>query len=134
MLHEISGSDLTLPTALGQGQENTNKHSSEVAATANPLTYSLPCCLPHSADSLSENGAGSTILSDASGQLNMAAYASEPMMEPSQIPSMDPGLQGHLYQPQPLMGHYQQIAGVRHVEGHCHWGGRTCGVAEIVGP
>ncbi|KYO38904.1 serine/threonine-protein kinase WNK1 isoform D [Alligator mississippiensis] len=65
------------------------------------------------ADSLSENGAGSTILSDASGQLNMAAYASEPMMEPSQIPSMDPGLQGHLYQPQPLMGHYQQIAGVQ---------------------
>ncbi|XP_038237153.1 serine/threonine-protein kinase WNK3 isoform X2 [Dermochelys coriacea] len=67
------------------------------------------------AESLSEKSAGSVILSDASRQHSLA-YTEQVMGGPPQASIPPPGeasLQGHLYPSQPLMGHYQQIAGVQ---------------------
>ncbi|XP_043390244.1 serine/threonine-protein kinase WNK3 isoform X5 [Chelonia mydas] len=67
------------------------------------------------AESLSEKSAGSVILSDASTQHSLA-YTEQVMGCPPQAsipPPVEAGLQGHLYPSQPVMGHYQQIAGVQ---------------------
>ncbi|XP_074978671.1 serine/threonine-protein kinase WNK3 isoform X8 [Caretta caretta] len=65
------------------------------------------------AESLSEKSAGSVILSDASRQHSLP-YTEQVMGCPPQAsipPPVEAGLQGHLYPSQPVMGHYQQIAG-----------------------
>ncbi|KAH1188003.1 hypothetical protein KIL84_012391 [Mauremys mutica] len=65
------------------------------------------------AESLSEKSAGSVILSEAPRQHSLA-YSEQAMggpPQPSILPPVEAGLQGHLYPSQPLMGHYQQIAG-----------------------
>ncbi|XP_039366276.1 serine/threonine-protein kinase WNK3 isoform X2 [Mauremys reevesii] len=67
------------------------------------------------AESLSEKSAGSVILSEAPRQHSLA-YSEQAMggpPQPSILPPVEAGLQGHLYPSQPLMGHYQQIAGVQ---------------------
>ncbi|XP_015670443.1 serine/threonine-protein kinase WNK3 [Protobothrops mucrosquamatus] len=68
------------------------------------------------ADNLSERGAGSVILSDASSQHNLA-FSSEHMMGTQQVPSLsqteNSSAQGHIYTSQQLMGHYQSNAGVQ---------------------
>uniref|UniRef100_A0A8C3SZU2 Serine/threonine-protein kinase WNK3 n=1 Tax=Chelydra serpentina TaxID=8475 RepID=A0A8C3SZU2_CHESE len=67
------------------------------------------------AGTLAEKSAGSVILSDASRQHSLA-YSEQVMGGPPQasiLPPVEAGLQGHLYPSQPLMGHYQQIAGVQ---------------------
>ncbi|XP_053870743.1 serine/threonine-protein kinase WNK3 isoform X2 [Malaclemys terrapin pileata] len=67
------------------------------------------------AESLSEKSVGSVILSDAPRQHSLA-YSEQAMgglPQASILPPVEAGLQGHLYPSQPLMGHYQQIAGVQ---------------------
>uniref|UniRef100_A0A8C0IU47 Serine/threonine-protein kinase WNK3 n=1 Tax=Chelonoidis abingdonii TaxID=106734 RepID=A0A8C0IU47_CHEAB len=68
------------------------------------------------AESLSEKSAGSVILSEAPRQHSLA-YLEQVMggtPQPSTFPAAEAGLQGPQYPSQPLMGRYQQIAGVRH--------------------
>ncbi|XP_077777772.1 serine/threonine-protein kinase WNK3 isoform X8 [Podarcis muralis] len=65
------------------------------------------------ADSLSERGAGSVILSDASSQHSLA-FSSEQIMGPQQAPNLsqaENSVQGHIYASQQLVGHYQSMAG-----------------------
>ncbi|XP_077777771.1 serine/threonine-protein kinase WNK3 isoform X7 [Podarcis muralis] len=67
------------------------------------------------ADSLSERGAGSVILSDASSQHSLA-FSSEQIMGPQQAPNLsqaENSVQGHIYASQQLVGHYQSMAGVQ---------------------
>ncbi|XP_065279158.1 serine/threonine-protein kinase WNK3, partial [Emys orbicularis] len=67
------------------------------------------------AESLSEKSVGSVILSDAPRQHSLT-YSEQAMGGPLQasiLPPVESSLQGHLYPSQPLMGHYQQIAGVQ---------------------
>lgn len=67
------------------------------------------------ADNLSEAGAGSVILSDASSQHNLA-FSTEHMMGTQQVPNLsqtENSVQGHIYTSQQMMGHYQSNAGVR---------------------
>ncbi|XP_039221986.1 serine/threonine-protein kinase WNK3 isoform X1 [Crotalus tigris] len=70
------------------------------------------------ADNLSERGAGSVILSDASSQHNLA-FSSEHMMGTQQVPNLsqteNSSAQGQIYTSQQLMGHYQSNAGVQPV-------------------
>ncbi|XP_063150229.1 serine/threonine-protein kinase WNK3 [Candoia aspera] len=66
------------------------------------------------ADNLSERGAGSIILSDASSQHSLA-FSSEQMMGTQQVPNLsqteNSGVQGHFYTSQQMVGHYQSNAG-----------------------
>lgn len=65
-------------------------------------------------DSLSETGAGSVIQSDIS-QPNIT-YSSDQMMDSqmvSNIPKAKINVPGKIYPSQQLVGHYQQISGVR---------------------
>ncbi|XP_034289996.1 serine/threonine-protein kinase WNK3 [Pantherophis guttatus] len=67
------------------------------------------------ADNLSEAGAGSVILSDASSQHNLA-FSTEHMMGTQQVPNLsqtENSVQGHIYTSQQMMGHYQSNAGVQ---------------------
>ncbi|XP_053227395.1 serine/threonine-protein kinase WNK3 isoform X10 [Podarcis raffonei] len=67
------------------------------------------------ADSLSERGAGSVILLDASSQHSLA-FSSEQIMGPQQAPNLsqaENSVQGHIYASQQLVGHYQSMAGVQ---------------------
>ncbi|XP_013927347.1 PREDICTED: serine/threonine-protein kinase WNK3 [Thamnophis sirtalis] len=68
------------------------------------------------ADNLSETGAGTVILSDASSQHNLA-FSTEHMMGTQQVPNLsqteNSSVQGHIYTSQQLMGHYQSNAGVQ---------------------
>ncbi|XP_042303576.1 serine/threonine-protein kinase WNK3 [Sceloporus undulatus] len=73
--------------------------------------------MPHSssitADSLSDRGTGSVILSDASSQHSLP-FSSEQMMGTQQAPSLsqaENSVQGPIYTSQQLMGHFQPIAG-----------------------
>uniref|UniRef100_A0A670K562 Serine/threonine-protein kinase WNK3 n=1 Tax=Podarcis muralis TaxID=64176 RepID=A0A670K562_PODMU len=64
---------------------------------------------------LSERGAGSVILSDASSQHSLA-FSSEQIMGPQQAPNLsqaENSVQGHIYASQQLVGHYQSMAGVQ---------------------
>lgn len=70
------------------------------------------------AESLSEGGVGSVILSDGSSQQTLA-FSSEQTMNTQQAPNHsqpENSAQGQVYPSQQLMGHYQSIPGVR---GHC---------------
>lgn len=66
-------------------------------------------------DSLSEAGAGSVKHSDTSSQPNIA-YSSDQTMGSqmvSNIPQAEINVPGKIYPSQQLVGHYQQISGVR---------------------
>lgn len=66
-------------------------------------------------DNLSEAGVGSAIHSDTSSQPSIA-YSSDQMMGSqvvSNIPQAEINVPGMIYPSQQLVGHYQQISGVR---------------------
>ncbi|XP_053151633.1 serine/threonine-protein kinase WNK3 isoform X2 [Hemicordylus capensis] len=66
------------------------------------------------ADSLSERGTGSVILSDASSQHSLAF--SEQMMGTQQVSNLsqaENSVQGQIYTSKQLVGHYQSVAGVQ---------------------
>ncbi|KAF7240148.1 Serine/threonine-protein kinase WNK3 [Varanus komodoensis] len=67
------------------------------------------------ADSLSEKGTGSVILSDTSSQHSLA-FSSEQMRGTQQalnLSQADNSVQGHIYTSQQLVGHYQSTTGVQ---------------------
>uniref|UniRef100_A0A8C8SU86 Serine/threonine-protein kinase WNK3 n=1 Tax=Pelusios castaneus TaxID=367368 RepID=A0A8C8SU86_9SAUR len=67
------------------------------------------------AESLPESAAGPAILSEAARQTSVA-YSEQMVAGPqhaASLPQVEAGLQGHLYPSQPLMGHFQQMAGVQ---------------------
>ncbi|XP_077185677.1 serine/threonine-protein kinase WNK3 isoform X2 [Paroedura picta] len=67
------------------------------------------------ADSSSERGVGSVILSDASSQQSLA-FSSEQMtgtQQASNLPQVENSTQGQIYAPQQTVGHYQSIPGMQ---------------------
>jgi hypothetical protein len=66
-------------------------------------------------DNLSETGAGTVIHSDTSSQPNIGYSANQAIVSQmvSHIPQADINVPGQIYPAQQLVGHCQQISGVR---------------------
>ncbi|KAM6475737.1 serine/threonine-protein kinase WNK3 isoform 2-T6 [Liasis olivaceus] len=112
-LLQPQGSSFTTPSQ----QNKTECEETEVDQHARQqILQQMQHSFSLTADSLSERGAGSVILSDASSQHSLA-FSSEQMMGTQQVPNLsqteNSSVQGHIYTSQQLVGHYQSNAGVQ---------------------